>query len=258
MSESLPVVVLSAGRMPAGLAEATGVSATGLAPIAGKPLIDYVLAAIDATDRLGPVAVVCAEGSGLAEHVGERAVKARGPSIVDSLLTGFEALGNPDRALIVTGDLPMLTPESLDHLCSQVLPHDAGIVYSIVARDDCERMFPHGRRTYFRLREGVFTGGNISLMTRDFVQNHGQQLQAAYALRKNPLKLCTLLGWVFVFRFVLGCVSLPEILDRGGRVLGAPVAAVVSPYPQIGFDVDKPEQLVIVEKMLAQDAGPNA
>jgi hypothetical protein len=71
-------------------------------------------------------------------------------------------------------------------------------------------------------------------------------------MRKNPLALSALLGWGFVFRFVAGRLSLAQILARAGAILGADVDAVISPYPEVGFDVDKPGHIATVEALIAR------
>ncbi|MBP8955098.1 MAG: nucleotidyltransferase family protein [Armatimonadetes bacterium] len=252
MSEKTPVVVLAAGHISTSLARATGAAAKGMIEVGGRPIIDRLLEGLEGAKLAGEVCVVCAENSPLIEHVGERAVECKGETIVDSLRCGLEALGRPERILIVTGDLPLLSAESVDHFLGQVLHSDASIVYSVVAKRDCERVLPGGRRTYFRLLDGVFTGGNIAVMRREFLDEQGQQLERAFSMRKNPLALSALLGWGFVFRFVAGRLSLAQILARAGAILGADVDAVISPYPEVGFDVDKPGHIATVEALIAR------
>lgn len=252
MSERMPVTVLAAGKMPASLEKATGAAAKGMIQVDGVPIIDRVLAAVDASELAGEVKVVCAAGSPLLAHVGSRAVVGTGRSIVDSLRTGLDALGRPERMLVVTGDLPLLSAESVDHFIGQVLHSSASIVYSVVAQRDCERVLPGGRRTYFRLLDGVFTGGNIAVMRREFLLEQGQQLERAFSMRKNPLALSALLGWGFVWKFITGQLSLAQILERGGAILRTDVDAVISPYPEVGFDVDKPGHVATVEAVLAR------
>lgn len=256
MTESLPAVVLAAGRITDGLARATGVDAKGLIPVGGKPIIDSVLEAIAQAKLIGDVRVVCAPSSSLVAHVGEAAVESHGPGFLDSVTTGLEAVGRPDRILLITGDLPALTGEALDHFCRQALQSDSSIVYSMVRKEASERAFPGGRRTYIPLTEGVYTGGNVGALSREFIEKHGDRISEAFAARKNPLRLCGMLGWGFVLRLLMGRLSAAEVAVRAEAVLGMNVSVVDSPFAEIGFDVDKPANLATAEAWLSAQTTP--
>jgi len=64
--------------------------------------------------------------------------------------------------------------------------------------------------------------------------------------RKNPLKLCRLLGWSFVIRFLCGVLKLQDVEQRVSQLLQVTGAVILSPYPELGIDVDKPSDLEMV------------
>lgn len=227
------------------------VDSKALIPVGGRLIVDRMLEAIAQSQRVGPVRVVCAAGSRLLAHAPQVAVAARGPKFVDSIESGFDALGHPERALLLTGDLPLLDGECLDHFCGQALQSGANIVYSIIRKQVSEQAFPGGRRLYVRLRDGAFTGGNLALLSREVIQTHRQRIEQAYAARKNPIRLCGMMGPLFVVRLLLGRLTVAQLVERGCCILGTSVAVVDSPYPAIGFDVDKPSNLAAVESWLA-------
>lgn len=252
MPETLPAAILAAGRISAPLQRATGATAKALMPAGGRPIIDKLLDAVLASSLVGEVKVVCAAGSPLLEHVGQQAVATAGPGFLDSIRTGLEALGKPEKLLLITGDLPLLTPEALDHFCREALQSGSSIVYPIVSKDDCERVFPGGRRTFVRLSDGAYTGGNVGVVSRAFVETQGERLARAFAGRKNPLRLCAMFGWGFVLRLMFGRLTVSDLVARGEEMLGANIHVVRSPYPEIGFDVDKPSNLASVEAWLTR------
>lgn len=252
MTEQLPAAILAAGHISADLARATGASAKALVPVGGAPMVDRMLGALAAARRVSQVKVVCPPESELLRHVGEGGVAVAGTTFLDSITTALAALGRPERFLILTGDLPLLTAESVDEFCAQALQSGAGIVYPVVGREDCERVFPGGRRTFIRLREGTYTGGNVAVLSRQLIESQGERLLAAFAARKNPFALSALLGGSFVLRFVLGRLSLPEITARAQSLMHTQVHVVVCPHPEIGFDVDRPSHLGAIEDRLAR------
>jgi hypothetical protein len=68
--------------------------------------------------------------------------------------------------------------------------------------------------------------------------------------RKRPLALAWALGPLAVLRFALGRLALRGALDALGRRCGARLAAVEMPFADAAVDVDKPEDLALVEAAL--------
>ena len=258
MSQQIPAANLAAGRMDSKLAAATGATAKALVPLRGRPMIDRILEAAAAAETISDVRVVCSAGSPLLEHVGALGVEASGPTFLDTIRTGLSALGRPERMLVITGDLGLITPAALDHFCGQALQSDASIVYPIVRKEDSERAFPGAARTYAAFRDGPITGGNVTVLGRRFIEDQGGRLAQAFAARKNPLRLCGMLGWGFVVRLALGRLTLEEAAERVRHILAVPAVLVQSPYAEIGFDVDKPSHLAAAEAWLAAHEGPGA
>ena len=69
--------------------------------------------------------------------------------------------------------------------------------------------------------------------------------------RKNPLKLCCILGWSFVLAFLLGSLSLVKVERRVSEILGIKGAVIQSDYPELGIDVDKPSDLELVRTVFS-------
>ena len=253
----VPAIVLAAGGKKDKLALAEGVADKAMLPVGGCPMIDWMLAALAAAHRVGEVTVIADEGSPLNDHLAGRVTVAhpQGPSFLDSIEAGMARYADQPRVLVCTGDIPLATGDHIDEFLGRCeLEPSAELCYSIIRADVCEKQLPGGRRTTVKLREGVFTGGNIVTMSPAFLAREKQRFAEVFALRKSPLKLCRLLGWGFVIRLALGRAALPAIVQRAKAVLNCEVAAVESPYASIGFDVDKPEDLTIVKAKLESES----
>ena len=61
--------------------------------------------------------------------------------------------------------------------------------------------------------------------------------------RKNPLALAGLIGLGALVKFVLGVITIRELEERVSRILGVTARALITNHAEIGFDVDKPEDL---------------
>jgi GTP:adenosylcobinamide-phosphate guanylyltransferase len=236
VTSPVTAVVLGGGDGDA-LARAAGVRAKALVPFGGKPLACYVLAALQATPGVGEVLYV-----GTPPTPAVRELEP-GATFFESFQRGVrEALrGRPERILVLTADLPWLTPEALSAFLASA--PDADLVYPVITEAAAKAQFPNQRRTFVRLKEGRFTGGNMMLLRPAAIAALEPFVGRAYAGRKNPLVLAQLLGVDVIARLLLGRLDLPAIEARAERVLGCTVRAVVTEHASIGADVDKPEHL---------------
>ncbi len=183
----------------------------------------------------------------------EEAVDLRviaGDSFVDNIQRGVEATApGSDTVLLITGDLPLLTPAAINDLVQQSLAAQADVAYAIIPKEASERQFPGGRRTYVKLRDGTFTGGNGVVLKRDFVRLRRDLIEKLFAARKHPVKLAAILGMGFIFGLVTGRLRIPDLEARASRVVGGRVAAIISTYPELGFDVDKMDDLLLARRV---------
>ena len=108
----------------------------------------------------------------------------------------------------------------------------------------------------WRIAEGTFTGGNLALLNPAFLREHDATLRTAYARRKDIPGLAKMLGPSLLAR-LLGSRLFPGLLtvrileNAVSRLLdGATVRAIVSTFPEIGADVDRPEDIVIARDLL--------
>jgi hypothetical protein len=73
------------------------------------------------------------------------------------------------------------------------------------------------------------------------------------AARKNPLRQASILGYDTLFFLLLRQMSLNVAAQTAGRKLGITGKAVLSPFPEMGMDVDKPMQLEMVTSYLERE-----
>lgn len=227
------------------LSRAAGVGAKALVPFEGKPLACYVLDALRASLYVHRSLYV-----GEGDAALEATTLPPGNSFVESFSVGVAAAleQSPDRrVLVVTADLPWLKAQALDDFLGAALGMpEATLVYPIIQKETATTQFPAQHRTFVKLREGRFTGGNMMLLSPQMVPVLLPFVERAYRGRKNPLALARLFGFDFILKLVAGRLSLEAIEARATQTLGQPVRVFVSGYASIGADVDKPEHLVAV------------
>jgi GTP:adenosylcobinamide-phosphate guanylyltransferase len=225
-----------------------------LIEIAGQPMVTFVANALAASGAVNRILVVGPE-SALQQCAfpTQVSVLAGGHTIMETIQIGMAALGHQQKVLVATADIPLLTAEAVNDFLAQCSCIDADFYYPIISQEMNERCYPSTRRTYVRLREGTFTGGNIFLVNPDIVSRSLTVANRIIENRKNPLTLCGILGWGFVIKFLVGTLGLAEVEGRVSELLKLRGAVVHSRFPELGIDVDKPSDLELVRSAIASN-----
>ncbi|AEB11127.1 molybdenum cofactor guanylyltransferase [Marinithermus hydrothermalis] len=234
-------VVLGGGSPDDSLARRYGVPAKPLVPVAGRPMAAYVLDALRASGVVDRVVYV-GPAAGL-EPAPEVVLAQRG-GMLENLEAGLSVAGE-EKALVVSADDPFLTPEAVRWVVAHA--PEAALVYPVVPREAVEARWPGMRRTYARLREGQFTGGNLVLLDPALFRGALDMARRVIALRKRPLALARLVGLDILWKLLWGRLAIAEVEARASRILGVPLRALVTPYAEVGVDVDKETDLVWLE-----------
>ena len=244
----MDVVILAAALAP----PESGVSWRAELEIQGERMVDRVVRAVA---PFGPLVIV-----GGPSVEGAKFVDG-GSKFVDSLRNGLAAASG-DPILIVTSDVPFLTTRSVEDFLDRCDPV-ADFCYPVVRAEACEGQFPGVRRTTLRTRDGEFTGGNIALVRRGFIESSMARVEAAYEARKSPVRLASILGWGLLARILFakmapGTVTLGGLEKSVGRFLQASVRAVPTDFAEIGTDVDSfPQYLLVKDLKISPDSTEN-
>ena len=235
--EAIPAVVLAGGRDKGSLAAATGQPIRALIPYRGRSLVAPVLDALTGAVQVGRVVIVGPRE--IAGSIDGVDLIPEGEDLLANIRAGLRAHGGDGPALLVACDIPHLTPAAVDDFIARSLASGDDLCYPIIPRAAAESAFPGQKRTYVRLREGSFTGGNLILVRRSFFLKMEPLVADAYALRKQPLKLARRVGIGILFKLVTGRLAIGDVEAQVGAMLGGSVRAVRSDYAELGADVDK-------------------
>ncbi len=103
----------------------TGAPEKPLAEVAGRPMIERVITALEGSSKVSRVTVVTTPDTPLTEELarelGAHVVRTPGEGYVRDLRTALRKTGTP--ALTVTADLPTLTPDTVDRLLTLHATH---------------------------------------------------------------------------------------------------------------------------------------
>lgn len=223
-----------------------------LIPIRGKLMVEYVVDALRQCDRVDRIVIVGPreELAGHFNEDGREVLVEKGRGLTENVLLGLKHLPGARRVLLLTSDIPLITKKAIDNFIDLCGGAEADLYYPIVPREVVERRFTASRRTYVKLKEGVYTGGNIFLLNPNVVEECMPRGQKLVDARKNPLQMCRLVGFIFLIKFLMKNITLDEAQRTVSRLLGLKGRVVISQYPEVGVDVDKPSDLELVSNQL--------
>jgi len=253
-TKSVAAIVLAAGTKSEPVSQASGLAHKAMLEVGGQAVVNRVVEALQPAQLVGEVVVVTAPDSPVQDVLveGTAWVESAGGSYVDTIMAGLKYHKDCQEVLLVTGDLPLLTAEAVDHFVAEALDSGAELCYSMVSAERAASFYGTTSHSAVRLRDGTFTGGNLALVSRQFVERQQQRLERAFANRKNPIGLARLLGGRSIFRYLLGRLTVADIVQRFNQILGCETMVVDSPYPEVSFDVDKPEHIAIAQQHLSE------
>lgn len=247
--------IVAGGRAP-WLKEAAGTDIRCLAPLHKKRMLDYVLQAMLESKRFRNIVIaVEADAIPLLEGTLPANVSlcAAGTDLPSTCIKAAEVLTKDDNIKIlgVCDDIPLLTPAALNDFLDQCESCSEGeLYYPIIPKDACLKAYPEAKRTYGKLADGTFTGGNMMLASKKVIVACQSKAEEIFERRKNPLKLGSWLGWSFILKLLLHLLTVAAAEKRTSELLGVKCKAIITPYPEIGMDVDKPADLQLAEKYL--------
>lgn len=223
----------------------------GLLAVAGRPMVEWVVDALNASETVDGIAVVVPSAVHFDSWV-DRAprIVVSDESFIDNILAGMSVFAGDRPVLLVTGDVPALTPEAIDDFVGRSIETGADVTYPLIREADLQAQFPGSQRTFVRIADGKVTGGNLMLVNPAVAEANRDIASRVFATRKNPLAMARIIGVRFVFRLLLGKLTVAEVEQKLGALIGGTGAAVFTGHASIGADVDKPADVVVAERIL--------
>lgn len=225
-----------------------------LIDIAGKPMVRWVLEALDGADSIDEVVLV-----GL-EHSPDLEISKRvhfipdQSSLLENARRGLRYIrsreSGADHALVISGDIPAARPEMIDWRCRRAQETAADLSYLVVERHVMESRFPGSRRSYLRVKGLDLCGGDCHSV-RPILASEEALWGRLIAARKRPLRQAALLGYDTLLGLLLQRLSLQALERKVSRRLGINGRVQLSPHAELGMDVDSPHQLELLRRDLA-------
>lgn len=244
-------VVLAGGPADALSAKTPGAPNKAFVAIGGIALVERTIRSLRSASSVSRIIVVAPErvhGHPALALADER--RPDGARIRESLSNGLQGLPPDADVLVSTSDLPVLTAESIDDYVMRASEKDADLTYGCLERRIHLAKYPDVPHTWAPLKDGTYCGtGFVTIRPRVWPSLERFIEQLGHA-RKNPLHLARLFGWNVLLRFATRRLTIAAAEDRASHIIGARVRAVVSPYPEIGVNVDRVSDIALAERLV--------
>ncbi|MFV0437938.1 MAG: NTP transferase domain-containing protein [Desulfopila sp.] len=257
---SFSAIVLAADREHGNPVAATaGVRCKSLAPVEGVPMLFRVLTALEESGQIddillcGPPEAVVAEDRALSEAIATGRARwianRQTPSLSTLAAIDVQPVARP--LLVTTSDHALLSPPMVQHFCDQAVLSGCDVVAAVASHQTVTSSYPQTTRTAYRFRDGAYCSCNLfAFLTPDSrcVPAFWRRVERQ---RKNPLRVVATLGWLTVLRYLLGRLTLAEVMDQLSQRLGCRAGVVEMPFAEAAIDVDTPADYRFVEEILA-------
>lgn len=225
--------------------------------LAGKPMVQWVLDALNGAETIQKIGVV-----GLDERHGLRSTKPLTfiPDQGDLLYNTLAGLSwarevDPDAryALFCSADIPAITAEAVEWRVQAAMeraPFDMD--YAVVERTTMEARFPRSNRSYVTFRDAQVCGADMNLLRVDMAvrQDFWRKIGRA---RKSAWRQAAVFGVDMLMLLLLRRLTLAQAEKRASQRLGLIGHLQISPYPELAMDVDKPHHLNILQQSMERD-----
>jgi len=256
-SPVVDAIVLAGAPNTGRLREVSSEAWEALIELEGEALVRHSVRPLVAARAIGRVVVVGPQPE-LEKALAGFDVTVVPPAgdMFDNVLEGVKHLSRASGreaglALVSAADTPLITPEIVDGLVATCLERGGDAFYPLISRQTMEAAFPGTKRTYGKLRDGTFTGGNLFIVNGAVLEGVRDKARALIDARKNALKMAATIGFGFVLKLALGLLTVKELESYVGRTFGFQARAMFVPWAEIGIDVDKPQDLELVRLHLA-------
>jgi GTP:adenosylcobinamide-phosphate guanylyltransferase len=249
---SIDALILAGSRGPNDpIALLGGVPHKALTPIAGRPMLAYVLDAVRGVPDVGRI-FICIDAATDLRHVADEAAFVRispASSPAASVASALAAIDGDRPLLITTADHPLLTPEMIRYFLDHAV-QGADLSVGLAEAERISAAFPEGKRTFYRLAGKGFSGCNLFLARRPGAGRVAEYWRRMEAHRKNPLRLVREIGLGALVRYALGRLTLNGAFEHVSRLTHATVEPVILPFAEAATDVDKEADYVLVDRLL--------
>lgn len=216
-----------------------------LLPLHGRPMLDYVVCALEAGGLKGPYHI-----SGFQAEHDPRLVQA--PAKADPASSALEAIeaGIDFPVLLTTADHPLLNADILEAFLSQAKMSGADFNVGLVTKQLMSHTYPQAKRTYLPFSDLPVSGCNLFYLANDRALAALRFWCQMQHLRKYPWRLALQISPVILWRLLFKTLTLQMAFVYMSKRAQISIKPILIPIAEAAIDVDKPADKVLVEAIL--------
>ena len=244
-------LVLAGTKEKGPLEIAENVDNKALIMLNNRPMIDYIVDVLNNSENIDRILVVGPKNA-LYPYIGKKVDEILNPgnSILRNMEIGLNFFNSADNLLLLTSDIPLITPEAIDEFLEICTKRKACIGYPIITKENIVKKYPETERTYVKMKEGIFCGGNIVFFKPEVFFQKKKLIKELFDNRKATWKYVKILGLKFIIKFLFKTLTLEEVEKRVTDIFGYNSIAAMISYPEIMIDLDKLSDLKLIRKCL--------
>lgn len=240
------------------MAAAAGASHKCLVTAGGVPMLVRVVEALAASPWIGRILVVL-DRPDLIGTLPQLAPlieadrcqsMAAAPSPSLSVRAAIERLGTFP-VLVTTADHALLSGAIIDAFCGAAARSGADVAAGLASATAILGAYPESRRTFWHFRGERYSGANLFAIMTPRGGNAVAFWRRVEQDRKKPWRIARAFGWGALLAYLSRRLTLEQAMSRLSRILDAAAVAVPIDIAEAAIDVDKPEDLALVERILA-------
>lgn len=240
------------------LAARAGVSQKSVVPVYGKPMIEHVIAALAACDRVGEIRVIAHEPDEIAAIPLVAQLQAEGRlmfrpgafNLVDSVFSGAEGGGFP--LLITTSDNCLVTAEGYAEFIDKALTAEAGAAAALARKEDVIAADPVGQKKFYEFSDGGYSNCNTYWIGSAEALGAAEIMRTGGQFVKYPSRIAKAFGVMNLIRFYFGWGDKDKLFAQVSKRFGYKLVPVVLSNGEYAIDVDEERSFGITEKLLAR------
>lgn len=249
-------IVLAGGSPEPGgpLWHATGGRPKVLLDLAGEPMVNWVLRALDGARHIDRIVVAGLESPTGVFDTPVEYLPDHG-SLVANAYAAIDRLTPGQPAAYCWGDIPLMQPHMVDRFVETTVDPTLDINAGLVSKADLLARYPGCDDLWLRVREGQFIAADFGLFHPANAPQVRRHLEVLMPQRKSAMRQALYLGVPFLLRFATGRLTMPGLEAHLHRKFGLRCRLRVVDDPELGLDVDNDANLAVCRAALERSAG---
>jgi GTP:adenosylcobinamide-phosphate guanylyltransferase len=260
MHDGKTTAIVMAGRRAGHvdpLAAAAGLEDKSVIPVAGRPMIGHVLAALGRTPEIGRIVVSLNDPATIDDVVEVRDLRAQGrlivtaaqANLVDSLLVAVREASFP--VFITTADNVLLTPATATEFLTGATTLGADVAVAFARRQAVLDVHPEGQRRFYRFADDSYSNCNSYWLGTPGALQVAETFRSGGQFAKHPLRIVQAFGLLNLIRFRYGIGTLDAAFRRFSRRFKLAMHPVILRDGAAAIDVDNARTLGVAEAIFS-------